>query len=144
MTFFNCFGFGLFIWGPSWPWSYGSWLTTTCIISAYHHWCCEFEYRSGLAVQHYVIMLASDLRQVDGFLHQYNWPPRYNWNIVESGVKHHQTNKRIYMVCFWVKYDNVILKMVIYIFKTGHRVNLLILVIDLHIVAYIYIFIVYI
>jgi hypothetical protein len=20
--------------------------------------------------------------------HQYNWPPRYNWNIVESGVKH--------------------------------------------------------
>jgi hypothetical protein len=24
-----------------------------------------------------------------GFLHQLNWPPRYNWNIVESGVKHH-------------------------------------------------------
>ena len=24
-----------------------------------------------------------------GFLHQKNWPPRYNWNIVESGVKHH-------------------------------------------------------
>ena len=28
-----------------------------------------------------------------GFLHQSNWPPRYNWNIVESGIKHHQTNK---------------------------------------------------
>jgi hypothetical protein len=28
-----------------------------------------------------------------GFLHKYNWPPRYSWNIVESGVKHHQTNK---------------------------------------------------
>jgi hypothetical protein len=28
-----------------------------------------------------------------GFLHQKNWPPRYNWNIVESGVKHHQTNR---------------------------------------------------
>ena len=27
-----------------------------------------------------------------GFLHQYNWLPRYNWNIVESGVKHYQTN----------------------------------------------------
>jgi hypothetical protein len=25
-----------------------------------------------------------------GFLHQWNWPPRYNWNIVESGVKHHK------------------------------------------------------
>jgi hypothetical protein len=23
-----------------------------------------------------------------GFLHQENWPPRYNWNIVESGIKH--------------------------------------------------------
>jgi hypothetical protein len=23
-----------------------------------------------------------------------NWPPRYNWNIVESGLKHHQTNKQ--------------------------------------------------
>jgi hypothetical protein len=29
-----------------------------------------------------------------GFLHQSNLPPRcpHNWNIVESGVKHHQTN----------------------------------------------------
>ena len=25
------------------------------------------------------------------FPHQ-NWPPRYNWNIVESGVKHHNPN----------------------------------------------------
>ena len=22
-----------------------------------------------------------------------NWPPRYNWNIVESGVKHHEPNQ---------------------------------------------------
>ena len=36
------------------------------------------------------------LRQVEGFLlmysgllHKKNWVPRYNWNIVESGVKHH-------------------------------------------------------
>ena len=27
------------------------------------------------------------------FLHQYNWTPLYNWNIVESGVKHHNPNK---------------------------------------------------
>jgi hypothetical protein len=26
-----------------------------------------------------------------GFLHQYNWPLRYIWNIVESGVKHNKT-----------------------------------------------------
>jgi hypothetical protein len=24
-----------------------------------------------------------------GFPYQLNWPPWYNWNIVESGVKHH-------------------------------------------------------
>jgi len=28
--------------------------TTTYAISAYHHWCCEFESRSGRYVQHYV------------------------------------------------------------------------------------------
>jgi hypothetical protein len=44
--------------------------------------------------QHYVIMFVSDLRQVGGFLcilillHQYIWPPRYNWYTVESVVKH--------------------------------------------------------
>jgi hypothetical protein len=38
------------------------------------------------------------------FLHQYNWPPRYNWNIVESGVKHHQTNKRHVYLCLCYKF----------------------------------------
>jgi hypothetical protein len=28
----------------------------------------------------------------------YNWPPRYNWNIVESGVKHHKTNHTLWTV----------------------------------------------
>jgi hypothetical protein len=27
------------------------------------------------------------------FLHQWNWLPRYNWNIVESSIKHHKKNK---------------------------------------------------
>jgi hypothetical protein len=50
--------------------------TTTYAISAYHHWCCEFEFRSGRGVQHNVIKFVSDLRQVvvftgsSGFLHQ--------------------------------------------------------------------------
>jgi len=42
--------------------------TTTCAINAYHHWYCEFEIRSGRGVQHYVINLVRDLRQVGGFL----------------------------------------------------------------------------
>jgi len=28
--------------------------TTTNANNAYHHWCCEFESRSGRGVQHYV------------------------------------------------------------------------------------------
>jgi hypothetical protein len=42
--------------------------TTTYAISAYHHWCSEFEPRSGWGVQHHVIKFVSDLRQVGGFL----------------------------------------------------------------------------
>ena len=41
---------------------------TTYVISVYHHWCCEFDTRSGRGVQHYVIKFVSDLRQVGGFL----------------------------------------------------------------------------
>ena len=74
--------------------------------SASHHWCCEFESRSGRGVQHYVIKFVSDLSVAFsgsfGFLHHWNWPPRCNWDIVESGVKHYQANKQIYFLsCFW-------------------------------------------
>ena len=80
--------------------------TTTCAISAYHHWCYEFESRSGRGVQHYVIQFVSDLRQVGGF-HRFpppmkNWPPRYYWNIVKSGVKHHQANIQTHKQNQWV------------------------------------------
>jgi hypothetical protein len=49
--------------------------TTTYAISAYHHWCCEFESRSGRGAQHYVLTFVSDLRQVDGFLRVILFPP---------------------------------------------------------------------
>jgi hypothetical protein len=75
--------------------------TTTYAISAYHYWCCEFESRSGRGVQHYVMKFVSDLRQVSGFHRDPRFPSPikltatiYNWNIVESGVKHHQANKQ--------------------------------------------------
>ena len=41
--------------------------TTTYAISAYHHWCCEFESRSGRGVQHYVIKFVSDMWQEERF-----------------------------------------------------------------------------
>ena len=58
------------------------------------------------SIQHYVIKISSDLPSIAGFfrvfqVYQYNWPPWYNWNIVESGVKHHNpiasTSYYIYM-----------------------------------------------
>ena len=44
-------------------------------ISAYHHWCCEFESRSGRSGQHYVIKFVRVLRQVGGFLWVLRFPP---------------------------------------------------------------------
>jgi hypothetical protein len=49
------------------------------------------------SIPHYVIKFVSDLRQVSGFLRVLRFPPpikpqRYNWNIVESGIKHHTPN----------------------------------------------------
>ena len=46
-------------------------------------------------IHYYVIMFVNDLQHVGAFLRvlwfplPINWPPRHNWNIVESGVKHH-------------------------------------------------------
>ena len=50
-------------------------------------------------IQHYVIKFVSYLRQIGGFLRVLRFPPpikltaRYNWNIVESGVKQHKPNQ---------------------------------------------------
>ena len=50
------------------------------------------------SIQHYMIQILSDLRQVGDFLRVLRFPhpikltttKRYNWNIDESGVKHHK------------------------------------------------------
>ena len=41
------------------------------------------------------------------------WPPQYNWNIVESGIKHHQTNKQTNNP--WIIYIHVDFKPSLYI-----------------------------
>jgi len=64
--------------GPSWSWSYGSWIYTTCVISAYHHDNSEFESRSWRCVLDTTICdkVFSNLRRsvvftgFSGFLHQ--------------------------------------------------------------------------
>ena len=43
------------------------------------------------SIQHYVLKFVSNLWQVGVFLLVLRLP-RYNWNIVESGIKHHKPN----------------------------------------------------
>ena len=47
------------------------------------------------SIQHYVIKFFSDLRQVGGFLRHSGFLHQYYWNIVETGVKHHNSNPKI-------------------------------------------------
>jgi hypothetical protein len=86
--------------GPSW--SYGSWIynylyatmpITTKVVSS------NATHDEMYSIQHYVIKFVSDLWQVAVFLHQYDWPPRYSWNIVESGVKHHNPHNLSIVYC---------------------------------------------
>jgi hypothetical protein len=50
------------------------------------------------SIQHYVIKFVNDLREFGSFLRVLRFPPpikltpQYNWNIVESEVKHHKLN----------------------------------------------------
>jgi hypothetical protein len=62
--------------------------STTYAISAYHHWCCEFESRSGRGVKHYVIKFVSDLRQVGGFLWVLRFPPPIKLNATILWLSH--------------------------------------------------------
>jgi hypothetical protein len=63
------------------------------------------------SIQHYVIKVVSDLWQVGGFLrllrfiHQWKRPPRNNWNIVESGIKHHNPNLNLNLFMWFVATD---------------------------------------
>ena len=51
--------------------------TASSAINAYHHYRCEFESRSSemYSIQHYVIKVVSDLRQVGGFHWVLRFPP---------------------------------------------------------------------
>ena len=41
--------------------------TTTYAISAYQHWCCEFESRSGQGVQHYIFVYEYECTALKGY-----------------------------------------------------------------------------
>jgi hypothetical protein len=79
--------------------------TTTYSISAYHHWCCEFESPSRRGVQHYVIKFVSYLWQVGGFLRVLN--KTYRHDITEILFKVAlNTIKKTHQTSIKVKYNN--------------------------------------
>ena len=62
------------------------------------------------SIQHFVINFVSNLQLVAGFLlvlrassTNLNWPLWYQWNIVESGIKHHNHNSILltYVILIW-------------------------------------------
>jgi hypothetical protein len=50
----------------------------------------SFLQETGTACPSRAALQVRDFLRGIRFLNQYNWPPRYNWNIVESGIKHHK------------------------------------------------------
>ena len=90
----------------------------------------NFVHGKVYSIQHYVIKFVNDLWQVGGFLWVLQFLPPikltttiYNWNIVEYGVKHHNTkpppiSPRHHP--FWYIYPNYDLKLYQYIYFELH------------------------
>jgi hypothetical protein len=75
--------------------------TTTYVISAYYTnkvVSSNLVYGEVHSIHHYVIKFVGDLQKVYVFLRvlwfppQINWTPRYDWNVVESWIKHYSPN----------------------------------------------------
>jgi len=85
--------------GSSWPWSYGSWIYNyqfNQCLSPMMLWVrISIRARCTTLCDKVCQWLVTGRWFSTGFLHQSNWPPRYNWNIVESGVKHHKPTKQL-------------------------------------------------
>ena len=87
--------------GPPWSWPCGSWIyNCLCIqsLSPLLLWvritlmtrCIRYNImweRSSVTRGRSVVFSG-----FSGFQHQYSWPIRYSWNILESGIKRHNPN----------------------------------------------------
>ena len=81
---------------PSWSWSYGSWIYNYLVIQSVSittNVSLNPAHGEVYSIQHYVIKVCQWLGAGLWF------PPRYNWNIVESGVKHHKTKPNQGFIC---------------------------------------------
>jgi hypothetical protein len=83
--------------GLLWPWSYGSWiynyLCNQCLSPLMVWVRISIGARCTTSCDKVCQWLATDL-WVLRFPPPINWPPRYNWKIVEIGIIHHHTNNK--------------------------------------------------
>ena len=80
---------------PSWTWSYGSWIYSYLCNQCLSPTMCEFESLSGdTTLYHKASQWLTTGRSFSPGIPvssiNKKLPPQYNWNIVESGVKHHK------------------------------------------------------
>ena len=97
LSYNNTYNLSLFIFlqsGPSWSWLYCSWiynyLCNECL-SPLMLWV-EIPRRQVVLDTTLCDKLVSGFLKVLPFLPPISWLPWYSWNIVESGIKHHNPN----------------------------------------------------
>jgi hypothetical protein len=99
--------------GPSWPWSYGSWIYNNLC----NHCLPSVTLWVRISIRARCTTLCDKVCQWRATGRWFSagppvsstrktWPPRYNWNIAESGVKHHQTNKQTIYVLYIIMYND--------------------------------------
>ena len=100
---------------------------TTCAISAYHHWSCEFQSRSwrGVLDTNYVIKFVGDLRKVGCVLWVLRFPQTNQTNrhdiaeiLFESGVKNHNHRNKTSKYFPW----NIIIRLC-QLFTCGNKIS---------------------
>ena len=101
--------------GPSWSLLYGSWiynyLCNHCL-SPLKLWVryplmtrCNRYYIMGWSLS---LTCSWSVVSPDALFPQQNWPPRYNWNYLQSGVKYHNSNPNpFFYVCFACLYTSI-------------------------------------
>jgi hypothetical protein len=68
-----------------------------------------------------------------GFLHQKYWPPRYNWNINESDIKHHKANLNQTFKIIWP--SNLWIRVYLMVIPEMHNAHLIIYIVSTFLLA---------
>ena len=68
-----------------------------------------------------------------GFLHQLNWPSRYNWNIVESGAKHNNHDPGLWGSTLFIWFAIITYLWLVFLFCEGLPIIFYLIMIIFHV-----------